>query len=91
MTLKIVKCIIKLRKRKKGDEAMQKRLLDAKMVEHGFTNESLAKCLNIDVATLYRKKNGTSDFYRKEIQIIKKILNLSNDDVNTIFFTDELA
>lgn len=67
---------------------MQKRLLDAKMVEHGFTNEKLAQILEIDIVTLYRKKNGHTDFYRREIQMIKKALKLSNEDVNSIFFTE---
>ena len=65
--------------------------LNGRMVEMNITNAQLAEALGIDDATLYRKKAGTSDFYRKEIQMIKEVLNLSDDDVRAIFFDQEVA
>lgn len=65
--------------------------LRAKIVEKGFTMEKLAKILGIDNATLYRKMSMKSDFTRNEIVMIKKILEMTIDEVNSIFFAEELA
>lgn len=65
--------------------------LNGRMVEMNVTNAQLAEALGIDGATLYRKKAGTSDFYRKEIQKIKDVLKLSDDDVRVIFFDQNVA
>ena len=70
---------------------MNKNLLNARMVEHNVNNSQLAKELAIDEATLYRKKSGISDFYRREIQIIKKVLGLSDEDIRAIFFDEDVA
>ena len=61
-------------------------LLEAKTKEHGLTNEDVANALNIGPTTYYRKKRGETDFYREEIQKIRKILELSSSDVDAIFF-----
>ncbi|MFR5064817.1 MAG: hypothetical protein ACLTDD_08845 [Thomasclavelia spiroformis] len=61
-------------------------LLEAKTKECGLTNEEVAKAIGIDPATYYRKKRGETDFYRKEIRVIRKLLNLSSEDVDLIFF-----
>lgn len=58
------------------------------MKEANVTIEKAAKEMNMDPATFYRKKTGESDFYRKEIQILRKILNLSSGDVDSIFFDE---
>jgi len=65
---------------------MNTRLLDSRMVEKGISNDKLAQELGINQATLYRKKSGASDFYRKEIRTIKRVLNLSDKDIDLIFF-----
>jgi hypothetical protein len=74
--------------RKRKEESMDKSLLEEKMAKNGFSNEELANRLGIDAATFYRKKKGESDFYRREIQIIKKLLQLSNEEVDIIFFAN---
>lgn len=48
--------------------------------------EDVANALNIAPTTYYRKKRGETDFYREEIQKIRKILELSSSDVDAIFF-----
>jgi len=48
--------------------------------------EKVAKVLGINHVSLYRKMNGTSDFYRWEIEKIIRLFNLSGDDVLRIFF-----
>lgn len=75
--------------RKEND--MNKNLLSARMVEHNVNNAQLAEALSIDEATLYRKKSGVSDFYRREIQILKKYLDLSDEDIRLIFFADDVV
>lgn len=61
-------------------------LLKSKMVEKGITDQELSSLLGINQATLFRKKNGTSDFYRNEIKIIKEVLDLTDRDIDLIFF-----
>ena len=61
-------------------------LLKSKMVEKGITDQELSSLLGINQATLFRKRNGTSDFYRNEIKVIKEVLNLTDRDIDLIFF-----
>lgn len=60
-------------------------------IRSGLTKEEIANALSIDVSTLYRKISGKSEFVLSEIRTLKRILGLSNDDVDRIFFNDELA
>lgn len=55
----------------------------------GKTLSEVAELLGINLATLYRKMNGESDFYRNEIQILCKELKISNPV--EIFFAAEIA
>ena len=66
-------------------------LLEMKMKALKISNEDMANYLNIDASTFYRKKSGISDFSRKEMQMIKKRLNLSSEEVDHIFFGEELT
>jgi len=50
----------------------------------GKTLEDIAKLLDIDIATLYRKMNGKSDFWRSECKQIRDYLDLKNPE--DIFF-----
>ena len=61
-------------------------LLKSKMVEKGITDQELSSLLGINQATLFRKKNGTSDFYRNDIKVIKEVLELTDKDIDLIFF-----
>lgn len=63
----------------------------AKVVFMGMTLEGVAKELGINPATLDRKMSGISDFYRHEIQFLRKLLCLSPAEVDEIFFADELT
>lgn len=60
----------------------------AKIIEAGFTIYSLSNEVGMNPATMHRKMNGDSDFTRKEIQDLGKILNLSLDNIKEIFFAD---
>ena len=71
---------------------MRTELLEKIMITKGITKEMLAKVIDINPSTLYRKlaKNGEG-FTVKEAMEIKKFLDLSNEDAATIFFNEKLA
>lgn len=60
-------------------------MLRGKMVEKGYTVESLAAELCMDRATLYRKLNDAEKFTIGEAKRIKKILDLTDEDACIIF------
>ena len=57
--------------------------------EKGITIQKVDDILNIDISTLYRKMNGTSDFYRNEMDSLIRELEIENP--SEIFFADEFA
>lgn len=69
---------------------MKKNLLEARMKEFGDLGETLAQALNMTPTTFSRKKNGIADFTQSEIMQIKLRYNLTAEDVERIFFTNEL-
>lgn len=60
--------------------------LRGKMVEMGFSVESLAAEMGIDKSTLYRKLDNGEKFTVGEAQKIKNALDLTNDEASAIFF-----
>lgn len=60
-------------------------------IRAGVSKEDIAKHLGLNPTTIYRKFNGESDFTLSELRKLKKFLNLSNEDVDRIFFSEELA
>lgn len=67
---------------------MRQERLKGKMVEHNLRDQDMAKLLGIDASTFYRKKNGVTEFTREEIKTMKGLLNLTADDIDSIFFED---
>lgn len=67
---------------------MKQERLKGKMVEHSLRDQDMAKLLGIDSSTFYRKKNGVTEFTREEIKIMKNLLNLTADEIDSIFFED---
>ena len=68
----------------------------AELGRHGYTVNSLVTAMKeagtaINVATLYRKMNGTSDFFLNEINVIARILHLDGASIIRIFFAPEVA
>ena len=57
----------------------------AEVVRKGLTLAEVARELGFDPASLSRKINGNSGFYRGEIERIINLLNLSGEDVLQIF------
>ena len=62
----------------------------AEVVRNGMSLEDVAKAIGINYVSLHRKMNGTSDFYRGEIEKIVRLLNLSGEDVLRIFLQSNL-
>lgn len=57
----------------------------------GYTLTEVAEYLNINPSTLHRKICGETDFTRGEIVALKELLHLSLEEVNSVFFTENLA
>lgn len=60
--------------------------LRGKMVEKGYSVESLATKLGIDKSTLYRKLDDCGKFTVGEAQKIKESLDLTIEEATVIFF-----
>lgn len=66
--------------------------LRGKMVEHGISVEELANSMKMDRATLYRRLgNGGENFTIKEADIIVKLLKMSKEEAESIFFSQFVA
>lgn len=80
--------IMNLRKRKKkgGEVVFHKDKFCGKVREHGLTLDKIAEYLGINPATLSRKMNGSSDFTRNELELLRQKLLLSSSEFQLIFF-----
>ena len=66
--------------------------LKGKIVEKGFTVESLATAINISKATMYRKlKDGGDTFSIEEAFLMARELKLTCEEINSIFFDQNIA
>lgn len=64
------------------------RKLKGIIVEKGTTQEAVAKAAGITRSTFYRKvRSGGGEFTVNEIRLIKETLELTNDEVFTIFLS----
>lgn len=67
------------------------KLLEEKMKEKNMTVSDMAKRLNINESTWYRKKRSAKSFSVGEAEKICHILDLTGDECAEIFFAKELA
>lgn len=66
--------------------------LRGKMVECGIKIEQMAEAIGVDRSTMYRKLNSDGENISiKEASIMASKLNLSFDEVNSIFFDQIVA
>lgn len=65
--------------------------LKAKLVENDISVSQLAYKVGLNQATMYRRFNGGENFSIKEASEIARILNLSADELNDIFFSEIVA
>lgn len=75
---------------------MNPNLLKAQIIAKGFSMKQFISKINEEdhymaIGTFYKKLNGTSEFTRKDIDRIQKILGLSAKDVETIFFAPAVS
>lgn len=70
---------------------MNSNLLKAKMAENGDTQAKLAAYIGISASNLNDKINGKVSFRQSDIAAIRKRYNLSAEDVDRIFFGNELS
>ena len=64
----------------------KKRLLKGALVSKGYNMEDVAKWLDVNVSTIYRKMERNGDFSRREINIISSKLKLKDFERAAIFF-----
>jgi plasmid maintenance system antidote protein VapI len=70
---------------------MNANALKGEIVARGLNVEKLAKKIGINRASMYRKLNNFEKFTIGEAQKIKKVLGLSDERANEIFFGDTVA
>ena len=62
---------------------------NAQIARKGLRKMDVAKALNIDVSTLYRKVENDGDFDRDQINTLIDLLDIK--DPKPIFFADEFT
>lgn len=65
--------------------------LKAECARHSLTLEQLASKIGISSTSLYRKMSGKTEFYRNELQTIRDVLYLDDEQFLHIFFDNQLA
>lgn len=66
--------------------------LKLKLKETGLSVEDVSKTMGINRATLYRKiKNDGETFTVRDIDKLSRILGLQVDEINEIFFAQNVA
>lgn len=65
--------------------------LNAEIARCSLSIPKLAKLIHMDKKTLYSRMNGESSFKQTEIVMISKVLNLTNEQILSIFFADSVA
>ncbi|WP_143314278.1 helix-turn-helix transcriptional regulator [Clostridium sp. HBUAS56017] len=64
--------------------------LKVEMLRNKVNRTQLAEKLEITKSALSKKLNGVNDFSRKDISIVKEVLNLTPQRVDEIFFNDKV-
>lgn len=65
--------------------------LKIEMMRKGYTIPTLAQAIGMAKKTLYSKLDGKSAFSQPEIVAIRKSLDLSDQRLMEIFFTQEVS
>lgn len=63
-------------------------LLLSKIEQTKISRNTIAETLGITRQGLYNKLDGKKEFKVSEINLISKMLNLTSDERDTIFFSD---
>lgn len=65
--------------------------LKGKIAEQGMNMTTFAKSIDLDYSSLYRRLEGQVSFTVSDVEKIKKVLHLENEDIMNIFFAKEIA
>lgn len=60
--------------------------LKGKIIEKGMNVEGLAKCIDINRSSMYRKLNDSEKISIAEAMRIKDVLELTDEEATEIFF-----
>lgn len=69
---------------------MKSNLLKSERVKKGLTQKKVSEILEIDSTSYSKKENGIIEFKASEINLIRKIFELSPEKIIEIFFDDKL-
>lgn len=69
---------------------MKSNLLKSQRVKKGLTQKKISEILDIDSTSYSKKENGIIEFKASEINLIRKIFELSPEETIEIFFDDKL-
>lgn len=64
------------------------KLLKVKMILEDVTTKDIAEALDLTCDAVRRKVRGSSFFSLEQAQAVKKILNLTDEDFQSIFFSE---
>lgn len=64
------------------------KLLKAKMILEDVTTKDIAESLDLTCDAVRRKVRGSSFFSLEQAQAMKKILNLTDEEFQSIFFSE---
>ena len=62
-----------------------------RVIAEGYTLVTISEKIGISPVTMTRKMSRGGDFTRAELQKLRGLLHLSDDELNDIFFAEELA
>lgn len=69
---------------------MNQRLLRQKIDESGLKMHFIAGKLGISYQAFLNKLTGETEFKVSEVRILKRLLNLTDEEVQLIFFTPDV-
>lgn len=67
---------------------IKRHLLEARMKERQLKYDDLCEALNMTYQSLYKRLIGKVDFKLAEVNAIRKILNISHEQADEIFYYD---
>lgn len=70
---------------------IDRKLFESQMKLHGDTIDSLQAVLDISASSISKKKNGRSQWVQKEIAALKYHWSLTADEVDKIFFNQNVS
>lgn len=65
-------------------------MLKARRVQYDYSQTDVAEVLDMTMTTYGKKERGDLDFSQSEIYTLKKLLNLTNEEVIEFFLSEML-